>query len=130
METGTTCIYAAQPYIAKVMREKAAIVMLQEIQIPWRRNWKYPDYECYIAARNEIDLVADMDSDKVLHDRYNDTRTHITAVNFPQKIVFRPKHLLWIGINPEKKRCLNTWPMDTFQLVRLDVLTHEGERIP
>ena len=60
-------IHAAQPYIAQAMRKKAAIVMLQEIRIPrgskfrvqrdFRR--KYPEYECYIAAGSDVDLVAD-----------------------------------------------------------------------
>ena len=27
---------------------------------------------------------------------------------------FAPKHWLWIGIHPEKKRRWNTWPMDAF----------------
>jgi len=53
------------------MRKKAAIVMLQEIRIPkgckfrfqqdfWRQ---YPEYECYIPAGSDIDLVADTDGD-------------------------------------------------------------------
>jgi len=66
---GPLGIHAAQPYIAQAMRKKAAIVMLQEIRIPRRSNFrvqrdfqrKYPEYECYIAAASNIDLVADTD---------------------------------------------------------------------
>ena len=68
---GPLGIHAAQPYIAQARRKKAAIVMLQEIRIPrgskfsvqrdfWR---KYPEYECYIAAGSNVDLVADTDGD-------------------------------------------------------------------
>jgi len=68
---GPLGIHAAQPYITQAMRKKAAIVMLQEIRIPkgckfrfqqdfWRQ---YPEYECYIPAGSDIDLVADTDGD-------------------------------------------------------------------
>ena len=51
------------------MQKKAEIVLLQEIWIPWgskfrvqRDFWrKYPEYECYIAAGSDIDLVADVE---------------------------------------------------------------------
>jgi len=70
---GPLGLHAAQPYIAQAMRKKAANVMLQEIRIPrcskfrvqrdFRR--KYPEYECYIAAGSNIDLVADTEGDQV-----------------------------------------------------------------
>jgi len=60
----------------QAMRKKAAIVLLEEIWIPrgskfrvqrdFRR--KYPEYECYIAAGSDIDLVADTDGDQVPSD--------------------------------------------------------------
>jgi len=67
------------------MRKKAAIVMLQEIWIPPGSKFrvqrefrqKYPEYECYIAAGSNIDLVADTDSDQVPGDGYNNGRAHI-----------------------------------------------------
>ena len=110
---GPLGIHAAQPYIAQAMRKKAAIVMLQEIRISrgskfrvqrdfWR---KYPDYECYIAAGSDVDLVADTHGDEVPGDGYNDRRAHITVVTFLHKRVFSPKALVVIGINPETKRC-------------------------
>jgi len=79
---GPLGIHAAQPYIAQAMRKKAAIVMLQEIQIPQGSKfrvqrdfrWKYSGYECYIAAGSDIDLVADMDGDQVPSVGYNDGR--------------------------------------------------------
>jgi len=52
---------------------------------------KYPEYECYIAAGSDIDLIADTDSES---DRYNDTRVHITVVAFLHKRVFAPNNLL------------------------------------
>jgi len=55
--------HAAQPYIAKAMRKKTAILMMQEIRIPRGSRfrvqrefkWKYPEYKCYIAAGSDID---------------------------------------------------------------------------
>jgi len=84
------------------MRKKAAMVMLQKIRIPrgskfriqrdFRR--KYPEYEYYIAAGSDIDLVEDMDDDKVPSDGYNDGRAHITVVTFLHERAFTPKHWL------------------------------------
>ena len=84
------------------MHKIAAIVMPQDIRLPrgskfrvkrdFRRN--YPEYECYIAAGSDIDLVADTDSDQVPSNRYNDERLHITVVTFLHKRVFCPKNLL------------------------------------
>ena len=99
---GPLGIHAAQPYNAQAMRKKAAIVMLQEIRIPRgskfrvQRNFlrKYPEYECYIAAGSDIDLVADMDGDQVPSDGYNDRRAHITVATFLHKRVLRRKHWL------------------------------------
>jgi len=99
---GPLGIHAAQPYIAQAMRKKAAIVMLQEIRIPRgskfrvQRNFgrKFPEYECYIAAGSDVDIVADTDGDQVPSDGYNDTRAHITVVTFLHKRVFRPKALV------------------------------------
>ena len=62
------------------MRKKAAIVMLQEIWIPWgsksgvRRDFrqKYSEYEYYIAAGSDNDLVADTDGDQVPSDGYSE----------------------------------------------------------
>ena len=83
------------------MRKKAAIVMLQEIRIPrgskfrvQRDRRKYPEYECYIAAGSDVDLVADTAGDQVPGDGYNDRRAHITLVTFLHKRVFRPKALV------------------------------------
>ena len=94
--------------------------MLQEIQIPRGSKFrvqrdfqqKYPEYEWYIAVGSDIDLVADTEGDQVPSDGYNDGRAHITVVTFLHCFVL--KHWLWTGINPEKKRCWNTWPMDVF----------------
>jgi len=68
---GPLAVHAAQDCMAQAMQKKAAIVMLQKIQIPrgskfrvqrdFRR--KYPEYECYIAAGSDIDLAADTDGD-------------------------------------------------------------------
>ena len=55
---------------------------------------KYPEYECYIAAGSDIDLVADMDGDQVPSDGYNDRRAHITVATFLHKRVLRRKHWL------------------------------------
>jgi len=52
---------------------------------------KYPEYECYIAAGSDIDLIADTDSES---DRYNDARVHITVVAFLHKRLFAPNNLL------------------------------------
>jgi len=99
---GPLGIHAAQPYIAQAMRKKAAIVMLQEIRIPRGNKFrvqrdfrrKYPEYECYIAAGSDVDLVADTDGDQVPSDGYNDGRAHITVVTFLHKRVFCPKALV------------------------------------
>jgi len=119
MESWTTWYTCGATYIAQTMRKKAAIVMLQEIRIPRgtkfrvQRNFrrKYPEYECYIAAGSDVDVVADTDGDQVPGDKYNDGRAHITVVTFLHKCVFRPKALvvpLGIGINPEEKKRWNT----------------------
>jgi len=108
---GPLGIHAAQSYIAQAMQKKAAIVMLQEIRIPggskfrvqrdfWR---KYPEYECYIAAGSDIDLVADTDGDQVPSDGYNDGRAHITVVTFLHKRVFCPKALVVNWHKPQEK---------------------------
>ena len=76
-----------QPYIAQAMQKKTAIEMLQEIRIPRGSTFrverdfkrKYPEYECYIAAGSDIDLVTDTDGDQVPSDGYNDERVHITV---------------------------------------------------
>ena len=75
---------------------------------------KYPEYESYIDAGSDIDLVEDEDSDKVPVDGYNNGRAHITVVSFLHNRVFRPKALVLNCINPKKKRRWNTWPMDAF----------------
>ena len=113
---GPLAVHAAQDCMAQAMQKKAAIVMLQKIQIPrgskfrvqrdFRR--KYPEYECYIAAGSDIDLVADTDGDQVPSNGYNNGRAHITVVTFLHKRVFRPKALV------EEKRRWNTWPIDAF----------------
>ena len=132
---GPLGIHAAQPYIAQAMRKKAAIVMLQEIRIPrgskfrvqrdfWR---KYPEYECYIAAGSDVDLVADTDGDQVPGDGYNDRRAHITVVTFLHKRVFRPKALVVNWHKPRDKKVLEH--MAHRCVLWLDAMTHEGERI-
>ena len=119
---GQLGIHAAQPYIAQAMRKNAAIVMLQEIRVPggskfrvqrdfWR---KYPEYECYIVAGSDIDLVADTDGYQVPNDGYNKRRAHITVVIFLHKRVFCPKALVVNWHKPQGKRRCNTWPMDAF----------------
>jgi len=88
--------------------------MLQEIRIPWgskfrvERNFrrKYPEYECYIAAGSDIDLVADTDGDQVPSDGYNDGGAHITVVTFLHKRVFRPKALVVNWHKPREKTAL------------------------
>jgi len=111
---GPLSIHVAQPYIAQAMRKKAAIVMLQEIQIPrgskftFQRDFrrKYAEYECYIAAGSDIDLVADMDGDQVPSDGYNDGRVLITVVTFLHTRVFRPKALVVNWHKPREKQAL------------------------
>jgi len=132
---GPLGIQAAQPYISQAMRKKAASVMLQEIRIPrgsksrvqrdFRR--KYPEYECYIAAGSDIDLVADTDCDQVPRDEYNDGRVHITVVTFPHKRVFRPKALVVNWHKPRKKKALEH--MAHGRVLWLHVMTHEEGRI-
>jgi len=85
--------------------------MLQEIRIPpgskfrvqrdFRRT--YPEYECYIAAGSDIDLLADTDGDQVPSNGYNDGRAHITVVTFLHKRVFRPKALVVNWHKPREK---------------------------
>jgi len=134
---GTLGIQAAQPqaYIAQAMRKKAAIVMLQRIRIPrgskfgvqrdFRR--KYPEYECYIAAGSDIDLVTDTDGDQVPSDGYNDRRAHITVVTFLHKHVFRPKALVMNWHKLREKKALEH--MAHGRVLLLDVMTHDGARI-
>jgi len=132
---GPLGIHAAQPYIAQAMRKKAAIVMLHEIRIPrgskfrvqqdFRR--KYPEYECYIAAGSDIDLVADTDGDQVPSDRYIDGRAHITVATCLHKRVFRPLVVNWH--NPREKKALAREHMAHGRVLWLDAMKHEGERI-
>jgi len=117
------------------MRKKAAIVMLQEIWIPQRSKFrvqrdfrrKYPEYECYIAAGSDVDLVADTDGDQVPSDGYNDGRAHITVVTFLHKCVFRPKALVVNWHKPREKKSLEH--MAHGHVLWLDAMTHERERI-
>ena len=93
---GPLGIHAVQLYIAQAMRKKAAIVMLQEIRIPRGSKFrvqrdfqrKYPEYECYIAAGSDVDLIADTDGDQVPSDGYNDGRAHITVVTILERCHF------------------------------------------
>ena len=62
------------------------------VQRDFRR--KYPEYECYIAAGSDIDIVADTGGDQVPSDGYNGGRAHITVVTFLHKRVFCPKALV------------------------------------
>jgi len=132
---GPRGIHAAQPYIAQAMRKKAAIVMLQEIRIPrgskfkvQRDFWqKYPEYECYIAAGSDIDLVAGTDGDRLQSDGYNDGRVHITVVTFLHKRVFRLKALAVNWHKPREKKALDH--MAHGRVLWLDSMTHEGEYI-
>jgi len=117
------------------MRQKAAIVMLQEIWIArgskfrvqrhFRR--KYPEYKCYIAAGSNIDLVADTDGDQVPSDRYNDGIVHITVVTFLHKRVFPLKALVVNWHKPREKRVLEH--MARGHVLWLDVMQHKAERI-
>jgi len=132
---GPLGIHAVQPYIAQAIRKKAAIVMLQEIRIPrgskfrvqrdFRR--KYPEYECYIAAGSDIDLVADTDGDQVRSAGYHDGRAHITVVTFLHKRVFRPKALVVNWHKLREKKALED--MGHGRVLWLEAMTHEGERI-
>jgi len=96
------------------MQLKSAIVMLQEIRTPWaskfrdqRDFWrKYQEYERYIAAGSNIDLVSDTDGDQVPIDGYNDGRVYITVVTFLHKRVFRPKALVVNWHKPTEKKAL------------------------
>jgi len=109
--------------------------MLQEILIPrgsefrvqrdFRR--KYPEYECYIAAGSDIDLVADTDGDQVPSNEYNTGRAHITVVTFLHKGVFRPKALVVNWHKPRVKKALEHTAHG--RVLWLDAMTHEGERI-
>ena len=123
-------IHAAQPYIAQAMRKKAAIVMLQEIRIPQGINFrvhrdfrrKYPEYECYIAAGSDIDLVAETSNLFIQQEI-----VHITVVNFLHKRVFRPEALVVNWHKPRGKKALEH--MAHRRVLWLDAMTHEGERI-
>jgi len=112
--------------------------MLQEIRIPrgfssskfrvqrdFRR--RYPEYEFYIAAGSDIDLVADTDGDQVPSDGNNDGRAHFTAVTFLHKRVFGPKALVVNWHKPREKKVLEH--MAHGLVLWLDTLTYEGERI-
>jgi len=128
-------MHAAQPYIAQAMQKKAAIVMLQDIRIPRGSKFrvhrdftrKYSEYECYIAAGSDIDLVADTDGDQMPSDGYNDGRAHITVVTFLHKRVFRPKALVVNWHKPRENKALEQ--MAYGRVVWLDAMTHKGERI-
>jgi len=132
---GPLGIQAAQPYIAQALRMKAASVMLQEIWIPRGSKFKvqrdfrrkYPEYECYIAAGSDIDLVADTDGDQAPSDGYNDGRVHITVVTFLHKRVFRPKALVVNWHKPGGKKALEH--IAHGRVLWHDAMTHEGERI-
>jgi len=132
---GPLGIHAVQPYTAQAMRKKAAIVMLQEIRIPRGSKfrvqrdfkWKNPEYECYIAAGSNIDLVADTDGGQVPSDGYNDGRAHITVVTFLHKRVFRPKALVVKLHKPQGKKVLEH--MAYRRVLWLDAMTHVRERI-
>jgi len=127
--------HAAQPYIAQDMPKKAAIVTLQEIRIPRGSKfsvqrdfrWKYPEYECYIAAGSDVNLVVDTDGDQVPSDGYNDERAQITVGTFLHKRVFCPKALVVNWRKPREKRALEH--MAHGRVLWLDSMTHEGERI-
>jgi len=72
------------------------------VQRDFRR--KYPEYECYIAAGSDIDLVVDTDGDHMPTDAYNDGRANITVVTFLQERVFRPKALVVNWHKPRQKK--------------------------
>lgn len=101
MEFGTTWYICGATLHRTGHAEKVSIVMLLEIRIPrghkfrdqWEFRRKYPEYDCYIAAAIDIDLVADMDSDQVPSDGHNDERAHITIVTFLTNVCFTSKHL-------------------------------------
>ena len=88
---------------------------------------KYPEYEHYIAAGSDIDLVADMDGDQVASDGYNDGRAHFTAVTFLHKRVFGPRALVVNWHKPREKKVLEH--MAHALVLWLDTMTYEGERI-
>jgi len=119
---GPLGINAAQPYIAQAMRRQAAIVLLQEIPIPRGSKfrvqqdfrWKYPEYECYIDAGSDVDLVTDTDDYKVLNDGYNDGRAHITAVTVLHRRVFCPKAPIVNWRKPRKKGVGTHGPLTRF----------------
>jgi len=135
MESGLLGVHAAQPYIAKTMWEKAAMVTLQEIRIPRRSKFrvqrefrrKYAGYECNIAAGSNIDLVADTDGDQVPSDGTKDRRAHITVVTFLHKRVFRPKAFVVNWHKPREKKALKHMAHGHF--LWLDAMTHEGEHM-
>jgi len=132
---GALGIHAAQPYIAQAMQEKAAFIMLEEIQIPRESTCKvqqefkrkYPEYECYIAAGNNFDLVADTDSHQVSRDGYHDGRAHFPVITFLHKRVFRPKALYVNWHKPREKQVLKH--MAHGRESWLYAMTHEVERI-
>jgi hypothetical protein len=95
------------------------------VQRDFRR--KYPEYECYIAAGSDVDLVADTDGDQVPSDGYNDGRAHITVVTFLHKRVFCPKALVVNWHEPREKKALEH--MAHGRVLWLDAMMHEGERI-
>ena len=70
----------------QAMRKKAAIVLLEEIWIPRGSKFrvrdsqrKYPEYECYIAADSDIDLVADTDGNQVPSSEDNNFSEYLAA---------------------------------------------------
>jgi len=90
----------------------------------WR---KYPEYEYYIAAGSDIDLVTDTDGDQVPSDGYNDGRAYITVVSFLHKHVFRPKALVMNWHKSREKKALEH--MAHGRVLWLDAMTHDGELI-
>ena len=113
--------------------------MLQEIWIPQGSKlriqrefrWKYPAYECYIAAGSDIDFVVDTNSGQVQGDGYNDGRVHIIVVTFlhkRQKCV-SPKALLVNWYKPRENLEKALEHMVHGRVLWLDAITHEGERI-
>ena len=126
---------AAQSYIAQAMWEKAAIVMLQVKRIPRGSKFKvqrdfrrkYPKYGCYIAAGNDIDLVADADRDQVPSNAYNDERAHITVVTFLHKRMFRPKAPVVNWNKPQEKKAPEH--MAHGRVLWLGAMTHDVEHI-
>ena len=88
-------------YIARTMDKGAAVVMFQEILICKGKKTRvqrelkldFPEYDCYIAVRDYVDVGKDGDDEK-LTEEYARGEAQITVVTFLHKRVFQDHALV------------------------------------